>query len=861
MGSRSLIERGLQLRMLTDAISTPEGQVVLISGEAGHGKTTLLSHFLGDLNHRFTVLSAACEPLGIPAPFAPLYELLDRVPVEVADAIRSGANRPDVYAAVLDFLKNDRIILVIEDVHWADELTLGLIRFLGRRMSATPSTLIVTHRSEEVDQSPSLRLVIADLGSQAVRVDLPALSVEGVAEMTLGLDLDPEQVHAATLGNPFFVEEVVRHPDLRVPPTVQNAVLANVDRLSEAAREVLFMVALSPEGIDLDILIGSVADAEACIEVGLRRLLLAYSGSRVLCRHDLIRESIVQSMPPLVAMSLHRRLLDGVEGRAEGTVDTARLAYHAVGAGDAVRALHYSLQAAEDSRALGAHRQAAFHLSNALLFSDAMDPRVLEDVLLSAAMEHCVINHFEISVELAERRIDLARTPATEGQARAWLSFFLHRLNDLEGCGREALAAIESLGAQPESEELALSLAVIAWRELVIGNYEGAIRYGDDAIDAARASGALQIEVHAATTAGTARFLQHDPSGRDQVEAAVQLGLSVDTGEFAARALNNLGLLSLLRGHPAEARETFERMVEYTQSQELDAWYVAAIATRATLSVLQGLWDQADLDLEVVVGQRTCLQTEIETLNTAALLRSRRGDPGAADLVNQVLERVEGFHDHEASTVACALAMEAAWMGLLPPGDVESRYRTMSTAPELQNDTAGRGLLAYWAIRLGWELPAGRIPGPAGLEHAGRVAEASSWWEDRGYPVEAAVTLAVSKDTEVDQAFARLTSLGAEGVMRGLRRELTRRGSNRIPRGHRPATRQDPAGLTTRQREVLALVARGLSNAEIAEELFISEKTAGHHVSAILAKLGVASRTQATAVSISRGWVEPRQPI
>lgn len=858
--NRSLIERGRQLETLTDAITASEGQVVLVSGEAGHGKTTLLEHFLTGLNHRFTVLSAACEPLGIPAPFSPLYELLDALPEDVASGIRTGASRPDVYSGLLDFLKNDRVVLVIEDVHWADEPTLGLLRFLGRRMSVTASTLVVTYRSEEVDLNPSLRLVIADLGSQAVRLDLPALSVEGVAEMTFGLDLDPAHVHAATLGNPFFVEEVVRHPELRVPPTVQNAVLANADRLSEAAREVLFMVALSPEGLGLDTLNSSVTEAEACVEVGLRRLLLAAAGNRVSCRHDLIRESLVQAVPPLLALSLHRRLLDALETRAAGSVDTARLAYHAVGAADADRAVRYSLRAAEDARGLGAHRQAAFHLSNALRFPEAMSPQSLDEVLLQAAMEHCVVNHFETAVRLAEQRLELARDPVAMGRARAWLSYFLSRLNDLERCGREARSAIEVLRHQPESEELAIGLAVIAWRELVGGRYHEAIHFGDEGVSAARASGAPHVEVHAATTAGTARHLLGDPAGRIQVEAAVALGLAHDVGEYAARALNNLGLLSLSRGRPIEARETFERLVEYTQSRELDAWYVAAVATRATLSVFQGLWDQADLDLEVVEGQRTCLQTEIETLNTSALLRARRGDPGAAELVAGVLERVEGFADHEATVVACALAMEAAWMGLLPIEEAAARYERMKGALELESDRSGRGLLGYWALRLGWEPPQGAIPGPAGLEQAGRAVDASHSWEERGYPVEAAVTSAIDEGADLDEVFSRLSRLGAEGVMRGLRREMTRRGSSRVPRGRRPATREDPAGLTARQREVLELIARGMSNAEIAEELFISEKTAGHHVSAILSKLQVASRTQAAAVSIAEGWVSPTRP-
>lgn len=857
-----LVEREGQLTALRGSISgsAEEGQVVLLSGEAGHGKTSLLNVFINGLDHRFTILAAACEPVGIPAPFAPLYDLLDQLPVELVTDIRSASGRPAIYAGVLDVLKNDRVVLVIEDVHWADEATLGLVRYLGRRIGPTGSVLIVTYRSEEVDLTPPLRLVIADLGPAALRIDLPALSIAGVSAMTRGLDLDPAQVHAATLGNPFFVDEVVRHPELAVPPTVQNAVLANAAQLSEEARELLYMVALSPDGLDLDPLISSGPDAEAYVDTALRRLLLATSGHRVACRHDLIRQSLLQAMPPLLARTLHRHLLEYLEGPAADSVATARLAYHAVGTGDAARAIEYSLRAAEDARVLGAHRQAAFHYSNALAFADAMDPDTLDRVLLEAAMEHCVINAFETAADLAARRIDLATDPVTVARARAWLSYFLSRLNDLEVCGREALFAIETLRSEPATEEMAVGLAVIAWRELVEGRYDEAIRYGDEAVTVAQAVHFPEMEVHAAVTAGTARFQQRDPAGRSQVEAAVRLGLEHNLGEFAARAMNNLGLLSLLRGRPVQALEDFERLVEYTQTRELDAWYIAAIATRAALSVMQGRWDQADLDLEVVVGQRTCRQTEVETLNTAAVLRARRGDPGAADLVEEALASVEGFDDHEATVISCALAMEGAWIGLIPLEEAEFRYRAMLRSPVLPADNSGRGVLGYWASRLGLEPPVGRIPGPAGMEWDGQVAEASQSWEERGYPIEAAVTKALLPDADLEEVFSNLSRLGADGVIRGLRRELQRRGVARIPRGQRQATRQNPAGLTERQAEVLSLMVSGLSNAGIADELFISEKTASHHVSAVLTKLNVTSRLQAVALATANGWSTPTNP-
>ena len=853
------MEREEQLRTLQEVVaeSSGSGRVVLLSGEAGHGKTSLLEVFLDSLDHRYQVLLAACEPLGIPAAFAPLFDLLDDLPGALREDIRSGAGRPAVYAGLLDLFKNDRVVLILEDMHWADEATLGLIRYLGRRVEATRSILIITYRSEEVDLTHPLRLVIADLGPSAVRIDVPALSLSGVTEMTKGLDLDPVRVLATTLGSPFFVEEVVRHPEMRLPPTIENAVLANAAQLPDEALEILQMIALSPEGLDLEVLAAYGPDTGAYVDMGVRRRLLVSSGGHVVCRHDLIRDSLLRSVPPVLGRSLHLRLLAALESRAAGSPDTSRLAYHSVGAGDADKAVGYSLQAARDAASVGAHRQAATHYSNALEYSRVMVRETLDEALLQAAKEHSVINAFARASELASQRVDLAAGNLERARARAWLAFFRSRENELTACRKEALLAIDVLRSEPASEELALSLAVVAWGELVEGDKEAAIRYGDEAVAVAREVGTPDVEVHAATTAGTARALLRDPAGAHQVEEAVKLGIDRGLGEFAARALNNLGLLSLWRGRPRDAHTSFDRMIEYTMAHELDAWYIAGIATRATLNVAMGLWDEADKDLEVVLGQRTCRQTEIETLITAATLRARRGDPRATQMIEEALASIEGFSDHEAKVTGCALALEAAWLGLLPIAEARERYAALLSAPALSTDSSGRGVLGYWARRLDFDPPPGRIPGPAGPEWSGQLAEAAESWEERGFPIEAAVTRATLPEADLDSVFSELFRLGAEGVIRGLRRELQRRGVKRVPRGERSATRENPAGLTPRQTEVLALMTSGLSNAAIAQELFISEKTTSHHVSAVLTKLNVSSRLQAVVIATANGWSSP----
>ncbi len=840
-----LVERQGHLQVLLDSVAATRysGTVVLLSAEAGHGKTSLVAELLSSLDHRYMVLRAACEPVGIPTAFAPLYDLLDDLPGEVIHDIKSGASRSAINAGVLDLLKNESVVLVIEDIHWADEATLGLVRYVGRRLEATNSCLVLTYRSEELEASPQLRLVVADLGSQATRVDLPALSLAGVTELAEGVDVDPVEIYNTSLGNPFFVEELVLNPHSSLPPNIQNAVLASVTRLTPGALEIVNTVALSPDGVGYETIIGLVDDAERHLDLLTQRRLLVVNGSTVSCRHDLIRESITNAMPKATRRRLHRRLLETLETLPIQDRDLARLAHHSIGAGDAKKALDYSWRAGREAARSGAHRQAAYHLVNAVDSAANMTPEAYSELLLEAAHEQCFINAFEVASSFARKRVEHSLTPLATAKALAWLAFFESRENLIASCQQNASAAIEGLRGDDPSEELALALAVLAWAELTEGHLERAIEHGDEAIAVARAAGDSSVEVHAATSSGTARFLMGDASGRPLVEEAVTLGVERDIKEFTARALNNIGGTYLAERNLEAARAQFLRLVEFSQSNELDAWYLACMVTLAWIDVLAGRWDEADRELETVRGQRTCRSSEVEYAVAAATLRMRRADPGAVDLVRDAMGLAEGFSERSSVVRVCAMVMEAAWVGLLPESEARKHFEGARSAGSLGARLSRSRLIEFWAARLGWH-----DVDPAST---GQVE-----WAELGFYVEGAIVAAVSAEADLQATFSELESFGAEGVMAGLRRELQRKGVKRVPRGSRPSTRNSPGRLTGRETEVLRLLASGLSNASIAGELFISEKTASHHVSSILSKLGVSNRTEAAAMASGNGWLD-----
>ncbi|HKV44847.1 MAG TPA: AAA family ATPase, partial [bacterium] len=266
------LERGIFLQKLADRLEgarKSSGALVFVGGEAGVGKTTLAQRFSEIAGKKVRVAWGVCEPLSTPRPLGPLLDIADTLGSDLL-SIAEATQRPRVFRALLQELRGagEPTVLVFEDVHWADEATLDLLRFLGRRVHDSRALIIATYRDDEVGPKHPLRMVLGDLATSAAvhRMTLPPLSEAAVRTLAQGSGLDPVALHRRTRGNPFFVTEVLDAGETEVPPTVRDAVLARVARLRPAAQGLLECVAVVPAAAEFPLLQAVAGEAFECFE-------------------------------------------------------------------------------------------------------------------------------------------------------------------------------------------------------------------------------------------------------------------------------------------------------------------------------------------------------------------------------------------------------------------------------------------------------------------------------------------------------------------------------------------------------------------------------------------------------------------
>jgi DNA-binding CsgD family transcriptional regulator/tetratricopeptide (TPR) repeat protein len=818
-----LLEREHALEVLGDC---PPGSVGLVTGEAGVGKTSLVRAFCERSGRR--VLWGACDALRTPRPLGPLRDMARHAGGDLASVMAADGPRHMQFSAFLDELDKGPVIAVVEDAHWADEATLDLLIYAGRRASTTQGLLVVTYRDHEAGRAHRLGEVLGALATNrgsVRRVHLSPLSLQAVAALAGPSGLDPAVLHARTGGNPFFVTEVLADPVRPVPDNVRDAVLARAGRLTAAERDVLDAVAVFPGHAVLALVRGSAESVDACVRAGM----LVRDGGRLWFRHELTRIAIEETIPPARKAALHAQALADLTARH---ADPAQLAYHAAEAGDDPAVLVHAQRAAQKAAAVGAHRQAAEHYTQAL--GVGATPIRERAQLLESYSETCAaLDRYALAITASQEAIECWRETGEHDRVAALLarrSHYLWNTGDSDAAQASVRAALTLTERWPSDLGLAAAYTWSAVLFMLASDDDAALRTGIKAIELAENSRQPALAARAHSAVGGAMWCSDPASAERHLLRSLRIAQGLGDAAAAGNALVNLGSgASEVRRYP-QAEGWLRDAISWCATHDLDATRRYATAWLARCVFDRGDWSQAATILyQAEETERT--PSRIETLTVLGRLRARRGEAGAAEALDEAWDlAARSGHLLRMWPVAAGRA-ELAWLRGRPTADLVGD--TYALALRVGHPWA-IGELGQWVAESRSQTHV-RAAEPYRLD----PAASATAWDALGCPYEAAIALAASDIAgDLQESLRRLEGLGAVPAADIVAKRLRQIGV----RTSRRSTLRHPHGLTRREAEVLDLLREGLRNTQIAERLYIAPKTVDHHVAAILAKLGVHSR-------------------
>jgi DNA-binding CsgD family transcriptional regulator len=845
-------------RALDSVLQLSGGQLVLISGEAGVGKSALLRWFVSGREGSLRVLLGRCDALFTPRPLGPFLDVVEQTGGGLERLLLGGARPHEVATALLAELRRAPTLLALEDMHWADEASLDVLSLLARRLDGVPVLVVATYRDDELGPAHPLRIVLGELATNAAvsRLMLAPLSASGVASLVGSRQVDADDLCRRTGGNPFFVTEVIAAGSEQIPLTVRDAVLARVARLSEPARQMLDAVAIVPQGCEYWLLDALAAGGSQHLDECLSAGILLAGASTVRFRHELARLAVEEVLPPARRVRLHQLALDALASAA--SPDPARLAHHADAANDASAVLSFAPQAASRASALGAHREAGEQYARAIAFAAQAAPEMLGELFDHRAYACYLSGDFPAAVQAQRQALEHHRGAGDrlrQGHAARSLSLLLRYQGDISlawEIGREAVGVLEGLGP---SHELAMAYCNLSHLAANSEDAQETLRWATRASALADQLGDVEARVYGLLNVATIELLATDPAGTEKIERSLRIALEQGLEEQAGRAYVAMTWWSPRGRSYAAADHHLQAGLRYCEERGLDLWRAYLLAYRSRADLDRGRWDEASASATLILrNPQTSPVPRAVALAVVGLVRARRGGSDPWGPLDEAWALVRETGELQRIEPVAAARAEAYWLS--------GRSAEVLEATSLALDLASaRG--ATWVIgeMSAWRRRAGvlsgappPIPEPFASEVAGTWECAGEQWRMLDAPYEAALALAEADDEAVvREALEQLQRLGAQPAAAMVARRLRQRGAQGLRRGPRPNTRANPAQLTSRELEVLGLLAARLRNHEIAERLTLSDRTVDHHVAAILRKLGVRTRAQAAAAATRLG--------
>ncbi len=868
-----LFEREDELHLLQSAVRSAEaglGQTVIVTGEAGAGKSALLQTFARTVT-RAGLHWGGSEALFTPRPLGPLRDMADGLDRRLATLIEEGARQDVVFPALLRALQEARQpqVLIFEDVHWADNATLDLIKYLGRRIAYIRVMLVLSLRTEELDSDHPMAQVLGDLPSGSTqRLAVGPLSVESIAALAKASSAEARELHRITGGNPFFATELIAAGAAasgQMPLSVRDAVWARMQRLRRSEREVLEALSINPAGTDpwlADALLGrdTAPDVDVCLSRGL---LIRDEEGRLQFRHEIARSATLERLSASACKALHQKAFRALADCADAQLAT--LVHHASGAGDAENVLLLARRAAGEAIGLGAHREAARHLATAINYVKNASPEVAaqlyEDWSYEAALGLTISDEM---IAAAIKAIGIWRglvRPEKVAHNLRWLSRLTWLRGESATAARYIDEAIETLKGAPPSRELALVYSNRGQLYMFNDRFEEARDWSRRAIALAAEVGDIEARIHALNNLAGSYLFAGSAEGKPYMEESLALALEHRFHDHASRAYTNYIEYAVLAKDFALAERLIGEGLAFNSRHDLDGAVHVLTGRQAHLRLDQGQLLEAEQIARAVVEKKSlAFIVKLPALFILARARMRLGRDDGPALLRQSMNDALLTGEQQHLVPARLGLIEQAWL-TSDTAAAQAELRHFAALHLDGLDGWDLGSFAVWWQRCGMTeaFPAdtARIAAPRLAELRGNIGEAVSLWQKLGLPYEAALAL-MAAPAGYARATALLDDMGAVPAAALARRLAAQAGIKldaKRARGPYEKARKHPLGLTGRQAEVFEQLARGLSNHEIAEALDCSIRTVENHVSAILGKLNAANRIEVMLRLRNEPWL------
>jgi ATP/maltotriose-dependent transcriptional regulator MalT len=867
-----LIERDNFLNQLNagyEKMEKGEGHCFFIMGEAGIGKTSLVKAFFEKLDCDGKSFVGACDSLFTPRPLAPLYDIALQIKTGLADKIESITSRTALFTKFIEELTGLQkpIVLVFEDIHWADEATLDFIKFFARRISRLKCLFILTYRNNDINTSQRIKNLIGDLSADSfTRLLLPPLSREAVNLLSTEKGFDAANVYDISRGNPFYVTEILASYSNGIPENIKDSVLSVYHQQNEQTKGLWEFLSVIPEGLELNRFVKTDPLWQIAIEYSLTATILEIRSHKIYFKHELYRRTIEDSLSPFKRIALNKKILDLYLNHFIQKDDIERIVHYAKNANEYHLVVEYAPIAAKKAASVGAHVEASKLYFTAIEYYDGHDKSLVLKFYESYTYECYLTNQIKEAIIYQGKILRLLQLKKEVSQIdiheMSNCLRFLSRLWWFEGNREEAekygQQAIQLLEEAPESAEKAMAFSNMSQLKMLSGEFDKSIELGNLAIAMAKNIKNDEILSHALNNVGTSEWeVEYNTTKRlIKLKESLAIALKHSLHEHAARAYTNIISSCIAFKDYAIAMEYLEEGLKYCEERDLDSWTKYILSMKAVMLLEMGDWEEALNISDILLNNPT--QTAVVKIGAYVVktrIEMRQGKPGVPLILNEALSVALKTKEYRRIIPVIIACLEYEWLNNSQIIGIAEVEQAIVLAKYCTNSIL-KDEFYFWlnkSSRSNIELsPSFK---PYKLLATGEQKIAANYWKNAGLPYENALALAACDEEDKREALVIMQDLGADAVYQKLKLDMRTSGLKKIPRGKRESTKANILELTNRELEVLQLLKGGTQNKEIAAALFISAKTVDHHISSILFKLSTPSRSRAVEAAIRLGII------